>query len=99
MVWFVSTLLVLILQCTPVHYFCDREPPSHCINANDFYVIVGAVSMVAIIVIFCLPLPIIRTLHVSTAKKWGLAFSFTMGVLWVNFEYFLFYETIADADN
>ena len=83
MAWFVSTVLVLIFQCTPVHYFWTREPPGHCINANVFYVIVGAVSMVTIAVVLCLPLPIIRTLQVSTARKLALGFSFTVGLLCV----------------
>lgn len=82
--WTTSSLIVIICQCTPVKFFWDREiEGGHCINANAFYFAIGLISTIVMVSVLFLPLPIIWHLHVSMTKKLGLAFSFTLGVLWV----------------
>ena len=82
--WTTSSLIVIICQCTPVKFFWDRGiEGGRCINANAFYFSIGLISTIVMVSVLLLPLPIIWHLHVSMTKKLGLAFSFTLGVLWV----------------
>lgn len=81
--WTVSTFFVLAFQCSPVHFFWERETiVGICIDADTFYFISGLLSTITIVVVFLLPLPIIWKLQVSNLRKLGLAFSFTTGALY-----------------
>ena len=82
--WVLAMMLVVIFQCNPVQFFWNREiPGGHCINANDFYFAMAVVSTVVLVTVLFLPVPIIWTLQISYTRRLGLAFVFTIGVLYV----------------
>lgn len=83
LVWMIVNIIVLTFQCTPVEYFWKHDRPGggHCIHTNEYYAIACGVSMGMLILVFLLPLPIIRNLQITRHKKWGLAAAFTVGVL------------------
>lgn len=81
-VWMLINNIIIIFQCTPVKFFWNRTiTGGHCIQANEYYAAAAAISMVLLIAIFCLPLPIVWKLRVSTSRKWGLALAFGVGAL------------------
>ena len=83
--WTSTLVIVVIFQCAPVQCFWNREiAGGHCINANDFYFAMGLISTGNLVTVLFLPVPIIWKLHVSSARKFGLAFVFTIGALYVN---------------
>lgn len=83
--WWVAQTFALIFQCTPVQYFWNRKIPNgHCIHENQYYAAACSISMINIIVVFCLPLPIIWKLHISRSKKWSLVIAFCIGVLYAS---------------
>ena len=84
MAWVMAMVIVVILQCTPVQFFWDRQiSDGHCIKADPFYFATGITSTVTLITVLFLPMPIIWKLQVSSGRKLGLAFTFTIGALYV----------------
>ena len=82
--WVFAMVIVVIFQCAPVQFFWNREiVGGHCINANDFYFAMAVVSTVVLVAVLFLPVPIIWKLQISYTRRLGLAFVFTIGVLYV----------------
>ena len=82
--WVLVEVIVLIFQCAPVQFFWNREiPGGHCINADDFYFATSVVITVVLIAVLLLPVPIVWNLQASYTRRLGLAFVFTIGVLYV----------------
>ena len=82
--WVLVMVIVLIFQCTPVQFFWDREiAGGHCINASHFYFATSVVITVVLVAVLLLPVPIIWKLQVSYTRRLGVAFVFTVGVLYV----------------
>lgn len=83
--WVFAMMVGIILQCTPVQYFWNREiAGGHCMNANAFYFAMGVISTVVLVAVLFLPVPILCMLQVSSARRVGLASVFTIGVLYVH---------------
>lgn len=57
----------------------DNEGPLH--QSNLFYAIATVISTLNIITVFCIPIPILWKLKMSTARKWSLAAAFLVGTL------------------
>lgn len=85
MIWGVVNLIVLFAQCIPIPHFWAPNTKGHCIDQNDFYAVATVIATVNILVIFCIPIPIVWKLKVSTSKKWSLAIAFTLGTMLVLF--------------
>ena len=80
--WTLSTLLVIIFQCTPIDFLWNKEiQGGKCINNPKFYFVCGLTSAITVVTILILPLPIIWKLQVSPLRKIGLAITFSVGVL------------------
>ena len=78
--WLIATTIVQTKLCTPLQYFWNRGVPNGtCLNHYLFDVIDASLNLTTDIVVFCMPLPIIWQLRLSTAKRLGLAFIFTIG--------------------
>ena len=83
--WTFATVIVVIFQCAPVQYFWNRGiAGGHCVDAYDFHVAMGVLSTVVLVTVLILPVPIIWKLQVSSTRRLGLAFVFTIGALYVN---------------
>ena len=79
--WFISIFFASIFQMNPVHRYWTPGTPGTQIN-NHFLFIYSAASAVALdIWTLCLPLPIIRRLHMRSLKKWLLIGIFWLGSL------------------
>lgn len=79
--WGLVNVIVLLTQCIPVSRFWAPETQGHCINQNNFYAAATVIATLNILVVFCIPIPIIWKLKISTPRKWSLAFAFTVGTL------------------
>ena len=80
--WTLSTLLVIIFQCTPIDFLWNKEiQGGKCINNPKFYFACGLTSAITVVTILILPLPIIWKLQVSLLRKIGLAIAFSVGAL------------------
>lgn len=79
--WMVINIIVLTFQCTPVEFFWSRQGRGHCIHANEYYAVSCAISMVMLILVFLMPIPIVRKLQITRSKKWGLGIAFGVGAL------------------
>lgn len=55
------------------------KPGLNTINEPAFLLSMGAINMVLDIVTVCLPLFVIRTLHMSLKRKWSVAGVFALG--------------------
>ena len=55
------------------------NPGHNTINEPAFLLSMGAINMVLDIVTVCLPLFVIRTLHMSLKRKWSVAGVFALG--------------------
>jgi hypothetical protein len=73
---------IMLFQCMPIVSIYDKTVPStHCINV---YVFVGASAAIGIIgdfILIALPIPMLRSLQVSTRKKIGIGFMFAVASL------------------
>ena len=82
--WTISTVLVTILQCTPIDFMWNQNiHGGKCINSDAFYFACGLTSAATIVTVLFLPLPIVWKLQVSKWRKTGLAISFTIGAMYV----------------
>lgn len=80
----IANVVILIWQCTPVAVFWDKSiPGGHCIKQKLTYKTNSAIIVVLISTLFFLPIPTIYSLHMSSAKKLGLAITLSMGFLYV----------------
>ena len=80
--WTLAIFFVMMFQCQPYRFFWDRTiKDGKCINANAMYFLSGLTSAVTILAVLLLPLPITFKLQTSRAKRIGLAFSFSAGIL------------------
>lgn len=83
--WGVTNLIVLLTQCIPIRHFWDPDTKGHCINQADFCAAAAIIPTLNILVIFVIPIPIVRKLKISTSRRWSLAIAFTIGTLLVLF--------------
>ena len=84
-IWTIVMALVIIIQCTPVQYFWNREiPGGKCIDADAYYFSTGLSSTIIMVLVLALPLPLIWKLQISLSRRFGLAVIFLMGALYVH---------------
>lgn len=68
-----------IFQCTPVHRAWDRTVPGHCTSNMAFWFSHAAFNSFFDIVVYLLPIPMIRTLKLAKGQKTGLISIFSLG--------------------
>ncbi|KAK5746662.1 hypothetical protein LTR17_000678 [Elasticomyces elasticus] len=68
-----------IFQCTPVHRAWDRRVQGHCENNAAFWYSHAAFNIFFDIVVFIMPIPLIRTLKLARGQKTGLISIFCLG--------------------
>lgn len=78
-VWCVVNEIVLFVQCIPVPKFWNPEIEGHCINQNILYSVAGFICLMNILVVYCVPLPVIMRLQINRSRKWAYAIAFTIG--------------------
>lgn len=68
-----------VFQCTPVHRAWDRTVPGHCTSNMAFWFSHAAFNSFFDIVVYLLPIPLIRTLKLAKGQKTGLISIFSLG--------------------
>ncbi|TKA58219.1 hypothetical protein B0A55_12205, partial [Friedmanniomyces simplex] len=68
-----------IFQCAPVHRAWDRKVPGHCENNEAFWYSHAAFNIFFDLVVFVMPIPLIRTLKLARGQKTGLISIFCLG--------------------
>jgi len=80
--WLIALFFGTLLRSTPISVnWIPRQPGGRHGNIVVLFSFIGASDILLDIIILCLPLPIIRHLHMSTQKKWLVAGIFWLGGL------------------
>ena len=80
--WYLGVLIASILQCVPVAAFWDRKiKNAKCINLAEFSTSTGVTNLLTDVIILCLPMPMVWTLHTNKTQKITLTGIFLLGFL------------------
>nr|OQO31414.1 hypothetical protein B0A51_02204 [Rachicladosporium sp. CCFEE 5018] len=71
--------LATVFTCIPVHKFWNRKIPGRCTNNTAFWFSHAAFNTFFDVVIYILPMPMIRTLKLARGQKLGLISIFSLG--------------------
>lgn len=77
----VQGIFVGIFQCTPPIAFWDRSVTGFCIDQVPYFFIAAGLNIATDFAVILIPVPALRTLHVSRSRKIGLFLVFAMGGL------------------
>lgn len=72
-------LIVGIFQCTPPKAFWDHTVKGTCINQIVYFYLAAALNIATDFAIILIPIPDLRSLHVSRTRRIGLILSFSIG--------------------
>ena len=80
--WWIVCQFIVIFECTPIHYFWNRQPVNgHCIDIQKFFVGQAVPNIVTDFALLALPLPLIWKLHIPHGQKFALSGVFLLGSL------------------
>ena len=80
--WYLGVVVATIFQCVPVAAFWDRSiKNAKCMNLSDFSTSTGATNLLTDVMILCLPMPMVWTLHTNKTQKITLTGIFLLGFL------------------
>ncbi|KAL5584177.1 hypothetical protein FOVSG1_015528 [Fusarium oxysporum f. sp. vasinfectum] len=77
--WTVVIAFLNILVCVPVAKFWDSNLPGRCLDPLTIWYAVAGFNLVTDIAIFCLPLPVIKSLNLPQRQKIMLFAIFSLG--------------------
>ncbi|KAH8744842.1 hypothetical protein F5883DRAFT_439541 [Diaporthe sp. PMI_573] len=77
--WGLASALVVIFLCIPVSLDWARLPPLQCADKLVFWFINATIHVVTDIIIYCLPIPLLRMLPIQNFQKIALVSVFSMG--------------------
>jgi hypothetical protein len=75
------TILGSIFMCVPVASFWDQSISGHCMNKLAFWFSNAGLNITTDIMIFAIPMPLLRQLQLPKRQKIGLMFVFGFGAL------------------
>ncbi|KFZ07637.1 hypothetical protein V501_06263 [Pseudogymnoascus sp. VKM F-4519 (FW-2642)] len=73
------TIVGSILMCIPVAAFWDETIKGHCMNRLQFWFANAGVNIATDIIIFAIPMPLLKQLQLPKKQKIGLMFVFGFG--------------------
>lgn len=81
--WFIVEIFTNIFQCRPFEAAFDATAifTDKCIDLQAYYWGITASNMCLDLVVLCLPLHMVWSLHLPPKRKWGLAAMFSLGGL------------------
>ena len=79
--WIVAFLFGTLFQDNPISRNWSSKGTT--VDYPVFYMVEVVMDIIFDICILCMPLPVIRSLHMSTKKKWLLAGIFWLGILYI----------------
>lgn len=77
----IEETIVVCLQCIPLRKSWETETPGSCLDLITFFYVSFAIKFVTDIVLFCLPIPMLKSLKIEKGKKIGVIFMFSLGLL------------------
>lgn len=72
-----------IFLCVPVQYFWNGTSEGRCMDKQAFWYSNAALNIVTDLVVFIIPLPLIKSLRIHKREKIGLIAVFTVAILFV----------------
>ena len=78
LLFLLSSILVVLLQCLPIHSFWQHEIPHRCIEQVDFYIAQGTLNFVTDLAVVLMPIPVLLNLHLPRHQKFGLVVLFLL---------------------
>ncbi|OHE92925.1 integral membrane protein [Colletotrichum orchidophilum] len=75
----ISQVISLCLACIPLKSLWDHTVPGRCIRLLDWWMIGSSINLVTDIVIYVMPLPLLRTIPLPTRQKIVLMITFGLG--------------------
>ena len=80
--WYLAVLFASIFQCVPVAAFWDRNIKNpKCVNLALFSTMTGVTNLLTDVIVLCLPMPMVWTLHTNKTQKMTLTGIFLLGFL------------------
>ncbi|KFX94880.1 hypothetical protein O988_06098 [Pseudogymnoascus sp. VKM F-3808] len=73
------TIVGSIVMCIPVAAFWDEKIKGHCMNRLQFWFANAGVNIATDIIIFAIPMPLLKQLQLPKKQKIGLMFVFGFG--------------------
>ncbi|KAH7123202.1 hypothetical protein EDB81DRAFT_665771 [Dactylonectria macrodidyma] len=77
--WTIMLCFLLTLMCIPVAKFWDSTIPGQCLNSLIIWYVMAGFNLATDVAIFCLPLPMIRSLQLPQKQKIMLFIIFGLG--------------------
>ena len=81
LVWWISTQITVIFECTPIYYFWTQTGTGHCIRIGRFFLSQAIPNITTDIVLLALPLPMIWNLQLPLLQRAALTHIFMLGGL------------------
>ncbi|KAL4728223.1 hypothetical protein ACLX1H_004965 [Fusarium chlamydosporum] len=78
--WSVTIVFLNVLICIPVAKFWNHDMPGKCLNPLTIWYLMASVNLVTDFAIFCLPLPVIKSLNLPRKQKIMLFAIFSLGL-------------------
>ncbi|KAK0374674.1 integral membrane protein [Colletotrichum limetticola] len=75
----VSQVISICLACIPLKSLWDHTIPGRCINLFDWWIIGSSINLFTDIVIFLMPVPLLRTIRLQMRQKIVLMATFGLG--------------------
>lgn len=78
-IWLFYTSVIALSQCSPTQKLWLPWIPGTCIANDPWFIVSGTNDVILDVVMFCLPIPLLWRMHLSTGKKLRLVFLFFCG--------------------
>lgn len=79
--FYTSTMIVGIFQCTPREKFWNPLLPGHCVNINTVNIVTASINAVSDLVLLLLPITCVWQLQMSQKQKLGVSAVFATALL------------------
>ncbi|KAF3760371.1 hypothetical protein M406DRAFT_230293, partial [Cryphonectria parasitica EP155] len=77
--WATTLAILLPLSCVPVEAFWDTSVPGRCVNELTLWYFMAAINLLTDLLVFTMPLPVIRSLRLPQKQKIMLTGVFCLG--------------------
>ncbi|SPO04190.1 related to integral membrane protein [Cephalotrichum gorgonifer] len=78
--WTVTIAFLLSLICIPVAAFWDSSVKGRCLNSLTVWYVMASFNLVTDILLFIMPMPMIRSLQLPRKQKYTLVIVFSLGL-------------------
>jgi len=80
-----AMLITAAMSCLPVAFFWDKSVEGgHCINLMAFWFSFASFHILTDLVVWVLPMPVLKSLQLPRKQKYSLIAVFTLGGLYVS---------------